>query len=147
MLVYDVANRDSFLSLAKWLQQVRANCGSQAAVLLVANKTDLAESTWQVTRGEAQRFASDNGLALLEASALDGHNVQAAFERVILGLSFDPIGDFCFFLLKNNLMLNQFRCAPHAHKIRDGKDGRAESCRRRSDRHRSMMRHTIEIDF
>jgi len=42
LLVFDITNRPSFLSLATWLQEVQQNTSKQVAIVLVGNKADLS---------------------------------------------------------------------------------------------------------
>jgi len=41
LLVFDITNRPSFLSLATWLQEVQQNTSKQVTIVLVGNKADL----------------------------------------------------------------------------------------------------------
>merc|ERR1719409_2219081 len=43
VVVYDVSNRASFLNTTKWVEDVRAERGSDVIIILVGNKTDLSE--------------------------------------------------------------------------------------------------------
>merc|ERR1719311_1592806 len=42
VVVFDITNRESFLSTTKWIQDVRAQRGNDVIIVLVGNKTDLA---------------------------------------------------------------------------------------------------------
>ena len=42
LLVFDITNRPSFLSLATWLQEVQQNTSKQVTIVLVGNKADLS---------------------------------------------------------------------------------------------------------
>lgn len=48
--------------------------------MLIGNKSDL-EKNRQVSREEAEKFAQDNDLFFLEASAKSADNVEQAFEK------------------------------------------------------------------
>ena len=84
LLVYDITRRDSFHHLSEWLNEARFNGNPSMAITLVGNKIDL-DSQRVISFEEGQRYAKDNGLEFLEASALTGHNVNQAF--VETGLS------------------------------------------------------------
>eukprot|EP00013_Stygamoeba_regulata_P022180 CAMPEP_0177666354 /NCGR_PEP_ID=MMETSP0447-20121125/21539_1 /TAXON_ID=0 /ORGANISM="Stygamoeba regulata, Strain BSH-02190019" /LENGTH=139 /DNA_ID=CAMNT_0019172501 /DNA_START=99 /DNA_END=514 /DNA_ORIENTATION=- len=43
VVVYDITNRSSFLNVKKWIEDVRTERGSDVIVMLVGNKTDLAD--------------------------------------------------------------------------------------------------------
>ena len=47
IVVYDISNRDSFLHIAKWLEQAKANGPPSLTFVLVGNKSDKqAEYFW-----------------------------------------------------------------------------------------------------
>ena len=78
LLVFDITKRQSFLHLQSWLEEVRRQGTDNMSVLVVGNKTDLVDSR-EVTREEAELFASNNGLRYVETSAKTASNVDAAF--------------------------------------------------------------------
>ena len=90
MVVYDVSNRESFQSVGKWLQAVRAVRPSAGygplPGVLVANKTDLREgglsSRAVVDASEGLALAQANGLEYFETSALTGRDVERPFNFV-----------------------------------------------------------------
>ena len=41
LLVYDIADRNTFESIGKWLQEVRDHADEKVAIILVGNKCDL----------------------------------------------------------------------------------------------------------
>ena len=43
IIVYDVTNHESFRNTNRWLEDVRAERGQDALIMLVGNKTDLAD--------------------------------------------------------------------------------------------------------
>ena len=43
VIVYDVANRQSFLNVAKWIDEVKQERGENVVIVIVGNKTDLVE--------------------------------------------------------------------------------------------------------
>jgi GTPase SAR1 family protein len=54
--VYDVTRRDTFESLATWLEDARQHANPNITIMLIGNKSDL-ESRRVVSREEGQRFA------------------------------------------------------------------------------------------
>jgi small GTP-binding protein len=75
LLVYDRTNPESFKRLGYWLDEVRRGCGEVPAVI-VGNKADLPAA---VPSDDAERFASERRLALLETSAKTDFNTDKAF--------------------------------------------------------------------
>ncbi|UJR13609.1 hypothetical protein I4U23_000622 [Adineta vaga] len=78
LLVYDIANRESYNTVANWLEDARALASPNIVIILCGNKTDLEEQR-QVTFAEASRFAEDNGLMFLETSAMNNENITESF--------------------------------------------------------------------
>lgn len=64
--------------LQTWLNDARSLTSPNTVIFLIGNKCDL-DSQRDVTREEAQKFADDNNLIFLEASAKTGENVEDAF--------------------------------------------------------------------
>ncbi|KAI0032753.1 ras-domain-containing protein [Vararia minispora EC-137] len=78
VLVYDITDRASFLSLPRWLADARALASPDLVVVLVGNKSD-REDERQVEWAEANRWAAENSIHFLETSSLTGDNVEAPF--------------------------------------------------------------------
>ena len=79
LLVFDTTSRESFGSVGRWLEDIRAGTSKNISIVLVGNKVDLVEKR-KVTREEGEKFAVDNGLIYYEASAKTGEGVREAFE-------------------------------------------------------------------
>ncbi|KAG8230604.1 hypothetical protein J437_LFUL004517 [Ladona fulva] len=79
LLVYDLTSRESFNAVGRWLSDARTLAGPNISILLVGNKKDLGDTEREVTFLEASRFAQENDLMFLEASAKTGANVEEAF--------------------------------------------------------------------
>lgn len=107
-IVLLTGSRESFLALQTWLADCRALASPDIIIILVGNKSDLSTPTLttdvrqfantpgpndhannrppvrrerEVSVEEAGRWASREGIGFLEASALDGRNVEEAFYR------------------------------------------------------------------
>jgi GTPase SAR1 family protein len=86
LLLFDVTNRDSFLSVQRYMSEIRQNAEPDCVILLVANKIDLVNddlSNRKVTNEEAKRFAQENKLYYIETSALSNYKVTEAFESLL----------------------------------------------------------------
>ena len=79
LLVFDVTNADSFLSVRTWLETVKRLAPEKARVVVVANKVDLT-SRRVIPPEEGRRVALEHGnVPYVETSALTGHCVDATF--------------------------------------------------------------------
>ena len=80
LLVYDVTRRETFEHLQTWLDDCKENSNMNLSILLIGNKTDLADKR-EVPEDEGRRFAEKNGLLFIETSAKTALNVDDAFLR------------------------------------------------------------------
>ncbi|CAH1364790.1 ras-related protein Rab-43 [Tenebrio molitor] len=80
IIVYDITKRSSFLSVARWVEEVRRYSGSSVLLALVGNKADM-ESLREVEFEEAEAMCQymPEVLFVLEASAKDNSNIEDAF--------------------------------------------------------------------
>ncbi|KAL1933466.1 hypothetical protein VTP01DRAFT_7556 [Rhizomucor pusillus] len=85
VIVYDIANRESFLNTTRWIEDVRAERGNEAIVVLVGNKTDLNEKR-EVTPEEGEKRAKELNTMFIETSAKAGHNVKTLFRKIAQAL-------------------------------------------------------------
>jgi len=81
LLVYDIASRDTFTHVASWLRDARTLAGMDVSTVLIGNKLDLRLER-EVPFLEAARFAQENDLMFLEASAMTGEGVDECFLKV-----------------------------------------------------------------
>jgi small GTP-binding protein len=82
VLVYDITNKMSFENIERWLKEVRENADKDIVIMVIGNKTDLKHL--RAVRSEmGSEFADFNKVAFMEASALDGSNVEKAFTQII----------------------------------------------------------------
>ncbi|TFK51600.1 ras-domain-containing protein [Heliocybe sulcata] len=82
ILVYDVANRDSFDALPRWYSELETYVSSSVVKILVGNKVD-KEFSRQVSTTEGQQFAQRMNSLFVEASAKTSVGVKEAFEEVV----------------------------------------------------------------
>ncbi|KAI8971204.1 P-loop containing nucleoside triphosphate hydrolase protein [Pilobolus umbonatus] len=78
LVVYDVCNRDTFIGVRSWLNDVRALANPELVIILVGNKNDKTDER-EVSYLEASRFAQEHEMMFLEASALTGDGVEDMF--------------------------------------------------------------------
>ena len=71
-LVFDVADRDSFLNSEDFLMDIFKNAPDYISIILIGNKSDLLHMR-EVTFEEAAEFAKNNDMIYIESSALAGY--------------------------------------------------------------------------
>lgn len=82
ILVYDVANRQSFQKLDQWLYELETySTRSNIVKMLVGNKID--KENRAVTREEGMKYARKHSMLFIEASAKTCDGVQCAFEELV----------------------------------------------------------------
>ncbi|KAF3705909.1 Ras-related protein Rab-6A [Channa argus] len=85
VVVYDITNVNSFQQTTKWIDDVRTERGSDVIIMLVGNKTDLADKR-QITTEEGEQKAKEMNVLFIETSAKTGYNVKQLFRRVAAAL-------------------------------------------------------------
>lgn len=93
------ADRTSFINTAKWIDDVRTERGSDVVMMLVGNKTDLADKRYhracdcrvivlfsQVSVEEGEARAKEHEIMFIETSAKAGFNIKALFRKVASAL-------------------------------------------------------------
>ncbi|KAM3827707.1 ras-related protein Rab-6B-like isoform 1-T1 [Vipera latastei] len=100
VVVYDITNLNSFQQTSKWIDDVRTERGSDVIIMLVGNKTDLADKrrglaeniktqltpVQQITTEEGEQRAKELSVMFIETSAKTGYNVKQLFRRVAAAL-------------------------------------------------------------
>ncbi|XP_017563239.1 ras-related protein Rab-6A isoform X4 [Pygocentrus nattereri] len=85
VVVYDITNVNSFQQTTKWIDDVRTERGSDVIIMLVGNKTDLADKR-HITTEEGEQRAKEMNVLFIETSAKTGYNVKQLFRRVAAAL-------------------------------------------------------------
>eukprot|EP00696_Hemimastix_kukwesjijk_P001653 gnl/Hemi2/12036_TR4114_c0_g1_i1.p1 gnl/Hemi2/12036_TR4114_c0_g1~~gnl/Hemi2/12036_TR4114_c0_g1_i1.p1 ORF type:complete len:229 (+),score=65.74 gnl/Hemi2/12036_TR4114_c0_g1_i1:83-769(+) len=85
VVVYDVANKTSFLNTVKWIDDIRSERGTDVIIVMVGNKNDVAEKR-QVSTEEGERKARDHNVMFTETSAKMGHNIKTLFRKIAAAL-------------------------------------------------------------
>jgi small GTP-binding protein len=73
LLVYDLANRQSFAKLSDWLKLYRDTCGNANPIVVIGNKLDLERV---VTSDEALSFTQMMQCEYMEVSAKTGAGIE-----------------------------------------------------------------------
>ena len=76
LLVYDITNKKSFEGLNDWYNDIKEKCIKNAQIILVGNKSDLAEDK-VVTNEDIKGFLKDKkNIDSIEVSAKTGRNIR-----------------------------------------------------------------------
>lgn len=82
MIVFDLTDRKSFENVKMWLDDAKREGDENMKFILVGNKSDL-ESHRVVSEEECRQLANDLKLPYVETSALNGNNVNDAFNELV----------------------------------------------------------------
>ncbi|KAH7033021.1 rab protein [Microdochium trichocladiopsis] len=85
IVVYDISNRKSFLSLDRWIEEARSNASENAVIYLVGTKLDKVApgGTRAVSLEEAKAFAASQEAGYCEVSAKTRTNIKQPFVDVV----------------------------------------------------------------
>ncbi|KAI4901436.1 hypothetical protein NFI96_014725 [Prochilodus magdalenae] len=82
IITYDITKKATFMSVPKWMEDVKKYGGSNIVPLLIGNKTDLTDLR-EVPFGDAQMMAEElDFISVIETSAKDSSNVDEAFNKM-----------------------------------------------------------------
>ncbi len=73
------------MNTSQWIEDVRAERGSDVIIMLVGNKTDLSDKR-QVSQEEGEAKATKDGALFIETSAKAGYNIKALFRKIATAL-------------------------------------------------------------
>jgi len=92
ILVYDVNNLETFENLKYWLQSINLNLGDNFDIkkIIIGNKIDLPR---EVTKEEAEKFASQNNVAYFESSALENKGVPESIRYLVEEILKEKLND------------------------------------------------------
>lgn len=82
ILVYDISNRDSFLSMGRWFEEVQNNSMPGTITYLVGSKLDKGASR-KVSAEEGEDLASIHGAQFCEVSSKTRENVRKPFIEIV----------------------------------------------------------------
>uniref|UniRef100_H3B6K5 RAB19, member RAS onco family n=1 Tax=Latimeria chalumnae TaxID=7897 RepID=H3B6K5_LATCH len=86
IIAYDITRRVSFESVTHWLHEVEKFGAANVILMLIGNKSDLAERR-EVLFEDACTFAEKHSLmAVLETSAKESQNIEEAFQLMARAL-------------------------------------------------------------
>lgn len=104
-IVYDITKRATFLSIQRWIEEVRRYTTSNVALILVGNKCDLEEER-EVDFSEAEAMSEciPEILFVMETSAKDNTNIENIFKSLAAELKVHLFGN----LISHGLCTDHF---------------------------------------
>ncbi|XP_073419760.1 ras-related protein Rab-3B [Dendrobates tinctorius] len=82
ILMYDIANEESYNAVQDWATQIKTYSWDNAQVILVGNKCDMEEERVIATE-KGKHLADQLGFEFFEASAKENIQVKQVFERLV----------------------------------------------------------------
>ncbi|XP_046985648.1 ras-related protein Rab-31 [Schistocerca americana] len=85
LLVFDITQYDSFLSVKSWVKELQRNVDEPMVLSVVGNKIDLSDGR-KVSKEEASAYAESIGARYFESSALQDEGIEEVFLNTAVGL-------------------------------------------------------------
>ena len=85
IIVFDITNKESFLSLNRWLTDAKNNANENTIFVICGNKIDLKEKR-TVNENEINEFIGKNELIYMECSAKNGQGIKDLFNIIAKNL-------------------------------------------------------------
>ena len=82
ILMYDITNKDSFNSISEWVTKIHDIKDKNFPFILIGNKYDLKDQR-KVSEKEGLEVAEKYKTLYFETSAIEGINVEKAFDRLL----------------------------------------------------------------
>ena len=83
IIVFDVTSQDSFDNVKGWINSIKSNLGEKIIpIIIVGNKIDM-ENMREISKGDGNKTASENGFKYFETSAKTGKGVDEAFKEIV----------------------------------------------------------------
>ena len=85
VVVYDITDPATFKNTDKWIEDIRNERGNDVVIMLVGNKTDLADKR-RVSVAEGEEKGKALNVLFIETSAKSGINIKELFKRLATAL-------------------------------------------------------------
>jgi Ras-related protein Rab-11A len=82
LIVYDITKKETFGNIENWIDDIRNSADKKVSIILIGNKNDL-EQEREVSKDSGEMKARQFGFAYMETSALNGTNIELAFQTLI----------------------------------------------------------------
>lgn len=90
LAVFDLTNLASFEHITNWIDEIHRHVPADLPIVLVGNKSDLAEKR-QVSVQQAAELAGKLNISYLETSALNASNVEEAFTTLVTNIYYRKV--------------------------------------------------------
>ncbi|MGH0135176.1 UNVERIFIED_CONTAM: hypothetical protein FKN15_012186 [Acipenser sinensis] len=81
VIVYDITKLDSFVTLKKWVKELKEHGPEDIVVAIAGNKSDLGDIR-EVPVKEAKEYAESIAAIFVETSARNAVNVEELFQKI-----------------------------------------------------------------
>lgn len=79
LLVFDLTNYDSFISVKSWVSELKRNIEEAIILIVVGNKSDRIKER-KIDSEEGRTYATSIGASYHETSALFGEGIESVFQ-------------------------------------------------------------------
>jgi small GTP-binding protein len=86
VVVFDLTDHHALDITRQWVQELRTARGEHCALIIIGNKSDLAEEKAAGAVSDVKRYADVNSIPFFETSAKTGVNVESAFLGLVKGM-------------------------------------------------------------
>lgn len=86
LCLFDVTDAQSLYSLRNWIQDFKENNSDNAKIVIVANKCDNENFSWQINEKELKAIVTENNCSVIYTSCVTGYNVNEAFMSIVNSL-------------------------------------------------------------
>jgi len=123
LLLYDITNKESFMKVSNWMEDLKEYSLDKEEIILIGNKIDL-DHLREVATEEGKKLSMKYGIKFSETSAKTGENINETFEKLISNMkdAYDPftvpsdIGNEDWDKIHKNEPLNLADAQPKAAK-------------------------------
>lgn len=81
VVVFDITQKQSFVNIDKWIEDVRNERGGDVIIMVAANKNDIADKR-TVSVEEMEKKSKELNVKMLEVSAKTGSNIKVLFRNL-----------------------------------------------------------------
>lgn len=82
LVIFDITSHDSYTKVGNLINSFQKESKLNSKIILIGNKTDLEDSR-RVNFGEASELAKSKDIPYIETSAMNGYNIDEAFETLV----------------------------------------------------------------